>query len=144
MEWYDIAFRHDFGLIRFWQERTNAYIINFLLGQGLMKRIDQEIKTVGIMIDIYCRHHHGDDKRCRSCQELFVYATQRYLRCPFGKGKPVCAKCKIHCYQPEMREKIRAVMKFSGPKMIFSHPILAVRHLMAAHKEPPSSTRRRD
>ncbi len=100
----------------------------------------RELKTVGIMIDIYCRHAHGLDKRCGDCEELFEYATQRYLRCPFGKNKPVCAKCKIHCYKPDMRDKIRKVMKFSGPKMIFSYPILAVRHLIATQKEPLDST----
>jgi len=102
----------------------------------MVQRIEQELKTVDIMIDIFCRHHHGADKRCEGCKELFEYATQRYLRCPFGKDKPVCAKCKIHCYKPEMRDKIRAVMKFSGPKMIFSHPILAIRHLMDTQIEP--------
>jgi len=104
----------------------------------MVKRIERELKTVGIMIDLYCRYHHGGDNRCASCQELFEYATQRVLRCPFGKGKPVCAKCLIHCYKPEMRGKIKSVMRFSGPKMIISHPILALRHLIDAQKRPPS------
>jgi len=101
--------------------------------------MERELKTVGIMIDMYCQHFHGSDQRCGDCEELFEYAAQRYLRCPFGKDKPVCAKCRIHCYQPEMMDKIRAVMKFSGPRMIFFHPILAMRHLIAAQQEPPDS-----
>ncbi len=31
-----------------------------------------------------------------------------------GTEKTFCANCKVHCYKPEMREKIRAVMRFFG------------------------------
>ena len=34
-----------------------------------------------------------------------------------------------------MREKIRAVMRFSGPRMIFRHPVTAVRHVLEVKKE---------
>jgi hypothetical protein len=29
-----------------------------------------------------------------------------------------------------MREKIRAVMRFSGPRMLLYHPITAIRHFL--------------
>ena len=41
----------------------------------------------------------------------------------------------MHCYKPQMREKIRDVMRFSGPRMIFHHPIAAVRHVIETKKE---------
>jgi len=109
-----------------------------------MKRTEREVKTVGIMIGMYCRHHHGTEKICDGCRELYGYARQRSLKCPFGDDKPVCAKCHIHCYQPEMKAKIKEVMKFSGPKMVRSHPLLAVRHLIAARKEAPARKKRTD
>lgn len=34
-----------------------------------------------------------------------------------------------------MREKIREIMRFSGPKMIFYHPVMAVSHLIESGKE---------
>jgi hypothetical protein len=34
-----------------------------------------------------------------------------------------------------MREKIREIMRFSGPRMIFYHPIMAIRHLIESKKE---------
>jgi len=102
-----------------------------------MKHSELEIKTVGIMIDMYCRHHHGGDTLCSSCQELSSYARERAGKCPFGEDKPVCAKCPVHCYKPKMKAEIQKVMKFSGPKMIFSHPVLAMRHLMTTRKEAP-------
>lgn len=33
------------------------------------------------------------------------------------------------------REKIREVMRFSGPRMIFYHPVMAVRHVIESKKE---------
>lgn len=102
-----------------------------------MNRREWEIKTLGVMIDMYCRRHHDVDKPCESCRELFDYTRERTLKCPFGEGKPVCAKCKIHCYKPEMRVKVKEVMKFSGHKMISVHPMLAIRHFCAARKEAP-------
>jgi hypothetical protein len=103
-----------------------------------MKRTEREIETVGIMIDLYCLHHHGGGKRCESCQKLYLYARQRSLKCPLGEEKTACGKCPIHCYRPEMKAEIRKVMKFSGPKMVRSHPILAMQHLwMTTRKEPP-------
>ena len=35
----------------------------------------------------------------------------------------------------DMRNKIREVMRFSGPRMIFHHPILAIKHLVQTRKE---------
>ena len=54
---------------------------------------------------------------------------------PFMKEKTFCANCKVHCYKPEMREKIRKVMRFSGPRMLLYHPALAVWHLICSKKE---------
>ena len=34
-----------------------------------------------------------------------------------------------------MREKIRVVMRFSGPRMLFHHPVAAVRHVIETKKE---------
>ncbi len=42
------------------------------------------------------------------------------------KKKTFCANCKVHCYKPQMREQIRQVMRFSGPRMLLYHPVLAI------------------
>ncbi|MGN0478669.1 MAG: nitrous oxide-stimulated promoter family protein, partial [Hominenteromicrobium sp.] len=55
--------------------------------------------------------------------------------CPFMETKTFCSNCKVHCYKPEMREKIREVMRFSGPRMIFRHPVTAIRHVIETKKE---------
>ena len=42
--------------------------------------------------------------------------------------KTFCSACKVHCYKPALREKIRAVMRWYGPRMLTVHPVLALRH----------------
>jgi len=102
-----------------------------------MRRTEREIRTVRKMIGIYCRGHHGSGKAlCEECRELSAYAEQRAEKCPFGEEKPACSRCPIHCYKPRMKEKIGRVMRFSGPKMIYRHPILALRHFIATRKVP--------
>lgn len=83
------------------------------------------------MLSIYCRKRHGQgDTLCDACRELLDYARCRLDRCPFGEAKPTCAGCPIHCYKPSMRERVREVMRFAGPRMLLRHPVLAVRHLL--------------
>ena len=102
------------------------------------KRIARERKTISIMIRMYCRAHHNPaDGLCPDCAELEAYALQRIDRCPFGWRKPTCANCPIHCYKPGMRERIRTVMRYAGPRMLLRHPVLAVLHLLDGWRAPP-------
>jgi len=89
-----------------------------------------EKQTVFLMIKIYCNHHHNKNSICDDCSNLYNYAVQRIEKCPFGTKKPVCSECIVHCYNHEMREQIRSVMRFSGPKMILKHPVLAFTYLV--------------
>ena len=99
-----------------------------------MGRIEREKLTVGQMIGIYCARHH--DRRdgetlCDECRELLAYTHRRLELCPKYDAKSSCRKCEIHCYTPAKREKIREVMRYVGPRMIFSHPFSALRHLIS-------------
>ena len=97
---------------------------------------EREKKMVSQMIALYCRKkHHTKNGLCPECEELSSYARQRSERCPFMESKTFCANFKVHCYKPEMREKIRKVMRFSGPWMLFYHPAAAIRHVMESKKE---------
>lgn len=86
------------------------------------------------MVAMYCRRHHGGSTLCESCAELVDYADSRLERCPYGGDKPACSDCPIHCYRPEPREKMREVMRFAGPWMLWRHPYLAIRHLLDERK----------
>lgn len=103
------------------------------------KRLQREKKTVKTMIEIFCRGNHRSEELCSSCQALLDYAFKRVNACKFGVGKPTCANCPIHCYKPDMREQIRAVMRYSGPRMLYKHPGLAIRHMLDNHKKPKAA-----
>lgn len=85
-------------------------------------RIDREKRVVSLMITKYCNDHHHSTELCKSCTKLKEYTFKRLLECPFAKDKPVCASCKIHCYSKKEKEKIKEVMRYAGPKMLFAHP----------------------
>jgi len=84
------------------------------------------------MIRIFCCAHHRTQSEllCPACTDLWDYATERLNKCPYGENKGACSKCKIHCYKPDMRKQITDVMRFSGPKMVTKHPLLAIDHLL--------------
>lgn len=67
---------------------------------------------------------------CPDCAELLAYAQTRIEHCPHFESKTFCSACPMHCYKPEMREKIREVMRWSGPRMLRYEPVLALRHAM--------------
>jgi hypothetical protein len=102
----------------------------------MKNRLDRERETVKKMVSIYCRLNHKSSSLCNECQELMYYADARLANCPYESDKPACNQCPIHCYRQIEREKIKVVMRFSGPKMIFRHPYLAVMHLIDRKHEP--------
>ena len=99
-------------------------------------RLAREKKTIEAMIKIYCNDHHStSNELCSDCQELFEYAKTRLEKCPFQENKPTCAKCPIHCYKSCKRIQIRGVMRYSGPRMLFKHPVLAFHHVLDGFKK---------
>ncbi len=93
------------------------------------RRIQRELKTVHAMLQLFCRRRHGATTLCVECAPLWDYARARVEACPFCPDKPTCVKCPVHCYKPEMRERIRRVMRYAGPRMLWRHPWLALLHL---------------
>ena len=104
--------------------------------KDILTKREREKEIVSQMIALYCRKKHGNKKvLCEQCKELEAYAKMRSDKCPFMETKTFCSNCRVHCYQPAMREKIREVMRFSGPRMIFTHPIIAIKHVIETKKE---------
>jgi hypothetical protein len=106
------------------------------------RRLTREEKTMATMIGMYCRDHHAgrlreSEELCEECSALLAYARARLARCPFGVDKPTCAKCTTHCYKPAMREQVRAVMRYAGPRMVKEHPLLAAAHLTDGRRKTP-------
>jgi hypothetical protein len=94
-----------------------------------MGRLEREQKSITAMIRLYCKGTHArNGNLCLPCKALQDYAIHRIIKCPHEQNKPSCAKCQIHCFRSEMREQVRVVMRYAGPRMLLRHPILAILH----------------
>ena len=124
---------------------------------------EREKQVMELMIRLYCRKNHGEQRRkelyssgsavssdleqmgedstqrknalCSECRALRDYAMLRIEKCPFMETKTFCSNCKVHCYKPEMKEKIRRVMRYSGWRMLFVDPVQAIRHVIETIRE---------
>ncbi len=100
-------------------------------------RLARERRTIHAMVALYCRDHHRASGLCEECSGLAAYADQRLDRCVYGAAKPTCANCPIHCYKRSMREQIRKVMRYAGPRMLRRHPVLAMAHILDGRRQAP-------
>ena len=104
-------------------------VIAFISDKRFRRRA-RELKTLLAMMVLYCRHHHPGRPLCPECAALARYAERRLERCIFGDAKPTCSNCTVHCYRADMRERVRVMMRWAGPRMIFRHPVLAIQHMI--------------
>lgn len=92
--------------------------------------ISRKKSIVSLMINLYCKkHHNASNPPCNSCNDLIVYSHKKIKNCPIIKANTSCANCNIKCYNQAMQDKIKKVMRYSGPRMIFYHPIVTLKHL---------------
>ena len=104
--------------------------------KSVQSKREREKRVVSEMIALYCHKTHGTKgKICDDCAALNAYAEMRADKCPFMETKTFCSNCKVHCYKADMRERIRQVMRFSGPRMLFHHPVMAIRHVIESKRE---------
>lgn len=109
-----------------------------------------DTRLLGDFTGIYCRGKHRGVERsrlvsdgvtvgvygsrppvvCDQCAELLRYAEVRRASCP-KDPKPFCSTCDTHCYKTDMRERMREIMRYSGPRSMFhGYAIQGIRHLI--------------
>jgi hypothetical protein len=104
----------------------------------LARRRSRELATIRAMLRMYCADlHRSAPEGCAECGPLLQYATRRLERCVFGDDKPTCANCKVHCYSVAMREQVRVVMRYAGPRILLRHPVLGIAHLVDGRRAAP-------
>lgn len=99
--------------------------------------IAEEMKLITAMITLY--YHKHPEKTQISREKMNAYALKRLMRCRFGEAKPTCKNCPIHCYRPDYREQMRQIMIYSGPRMLWHHPLLCLKHLIRGRKPVPEA-----
>jgi hypothetical protein len=128
-------------------------------------RVAHDTKLLGDFARIYCDGKHaGREKKplesagaelgvygeapvlCEECGSLLVYAEKRRAYCPQDKPdapKPFCSHCETHCYKSDMRELMRDVMRYAGPRAMFhGHAMDSVRHMIEGRKHAAEMRRR--
>lgn len=121
-----------------------------------MTRADvaKDARLLGDFAVIYCRGNHLGAERaplesdgallgvygtrppsvCAECAELLMYAERRRAHCP-KDPKPFCSHCDTHCYRADMRERMRDVMRYSGPRSVLrGHAIDSLKHLIEGRR----------
>lgn len=93
-------------------------------------RIEFERDALRRMIFMYCKGHSHEGAPCGECRALLEYASRRLDACRFGNEKRFCSACPVHCYRSDMRQAIRRVMRYSGPRMLYKAPLMALKHLL--------------
>lgn len=101
------------------------------------KRIAREKLTIKKMIALYANRCPQASNDKTHYDALFSYAQKRLDKCVFGEEKPACKQCPVHCYQPAKREEMKQIMRWAGPRMLWRHPVLTVRHLIDDKRPVP-------
>ncbi|SKC17544.1 Uncharacterized protein YgbA [Kosakonia radicincitans] len=100
-------------------------------------RILREKLTILKMIALYQRACPDAVSSESHYANLYAYAEKRLDKCVFGEEKPACKQCPVHCYQPAKREEMKQIMRWAGPRMLWRHPVLTVRHLIDDKRPVP-------
>jgi hypothetical protein len=122
----------------------------------------EDTRLLGDFTGIYCRGVHKGSERsalvsdgselgvygskvpivCPECAELLRYAEKRRAFCP-KDPKPFCSYCDTHCYSAEMRDRMREVMRYSGPRSLLrGHAVDGIKHLIEGRKARAAAAKR--
>ena len=105
----------------------------------LDRHVRRDLRTLARFVAVYCRGHNGEAVRsavalrtvdvdgvcgrpvrlCATCGKLLAHAFVMRLHCPLDP-KPACKRCPRHCYAPSYRAQMRAVMRYSGWRLVLS------------------------
>ena len=103
--------------------------------KSIEKKRDREKKVISEMVKLYCRKNHKKRELCDECRDVLNYSLNRIDNCKYMYTKTFCSNCKKPCYSPKMKEKIKQIMKFSVPRILFHHPLLVIYHIISRFKK---------
>jgi hypothetical protein len=100
--------------------------------ETVTKQQKKDIRLLGKFVEVYCSGKHcgavmssfvlpaglGSRTICTECASFLEYAVVKRLNCPLEAEKPSCKHCRIHCYAPQQRDKVREMMSYSGRNLM--------------------------
>jgi hypothetical protein len=100
--------------------------------EAVTRQQKNDIRLIGKFVEVYCAGKHrtveraplslpadmGERTLCPECRSFFEYAITKRLKCPLEAEKPSCKHCRIHCYDPLHREKVREIMSYAGRRLM--------------------------
>lgn len=113
------------------------------------RKMRHDLRTQLTFVSIYCQHRHAGQPKtrlclkthdvealadravylCPQCSRLVTHALVKRTNCPMDP-KPTCKRCPVHCYQPAYRTEMKAVMRFSGRKLLLFGRLDYLFHLL--------------
>lgn len=99
----------------------------------LIKLSERDRATLEAIGSIYCRRHHRDIVKdgtglCASCREAVEATLERAQSCPNGH-RDNCQDCSVKCQRGEGQQRIREIMRYAAPRMLFRHPLMTFVYL---------------
>ena len=100
----------------------------------LKNNIPKEKENIRKTFGVYCRTNHNTegDKLCSKCTALLSTVFTKISRCPYGINKPICDKCETPCFGEKATNEFITIMNSNQRKMLFSHPMMTIKHKMAS------------
>lgn len=98
-----------------------------------MSDLDKDRRTLEAIGSIYCRGHHPGVAKdtgglCPACRGTIEQTLDRAAACPYGHGHN-CEDCETHCQRGEAQQRIKAIMAYAAPRMVFRHPLMTLEYL---------------
>jgi hypothetical protein len=123
--------------------------------------VRKDTRLLGDFTQMYCDANHPDACKgclssvgvdvgaygrrvpvvCDECAALLVYSEKRRAYCP-KDPKPFCSYCDTHCYRSDMREQMRDVMRYAGPRSMWhGHAVDGIKHLIEGRRHRAAAER---
>ena len=114
-----------------------------------LRKLRRDVAVLRTFVAVYCAGRHGGTEKtparlprlpvsigaaeppalCAECGKLLAHALVKRVQCRYDP-KPACKKCPTHCYGPKYRAQIRAVMKYSGRRLVLTGRLDYLWHLL--------------
>lgn len=89
----------------------------------MLGKVAFQKQVISEMIHLYVRRKLHLRQMPPEYVALEAYCLARLDACKFADAKPKCVDCKVHCYEPAMRKRVKEVMRWAGPWMLLYHPV---------------------